>query len=358
MGKILKSGMKKINFKLYIYIGIFCIVYGNTAFSQEVEKSSDSDNVSIIEKMDNYTAEKKALWQGFQPFRRTEAERRMVGWQDPHANISRFWIGDSLNAEAMYGEAFHTDDISAYFTPTVAMEFTAVPVDIGNVKLRLGLGLLMDLNMCVYNEYMPLYGKNFIFSDYVQVEVHLDVIINDIWKVRLIPLRHGCQHNSGDYYGDPLLYDLETTGFADSGNEGMALQVFNLFGWFTFYGGIEANYHYLFEPTFVTLFGAHIGTDMRFPIWGDLSIIAGIYASYDYIQYAERVKELNDEGVYVPSLIGDPEKEWKPTVSVGIGVEIDRMTFSFKYMRRPSQQLHSHREIEERIGFEGAVYVF
>ena len=308
-----------------------------------------SDIETTKEKMDTYAEKTKAKWK-FNPFRRTDIEKRLIGWQDPYANITRFWIGSQLNANQMYPN-LHTENIVLYFSPTVATEFSVVAFDTEKLKFRLGVGVLVELNLGLYGgKKFPIYGKTFLFTDYVQVEVYLDFIIDDSWKFRWIPIRHKCSHASGDILGDPTLHDPIKNAFVDLGYEEMTFSLYYNWSWFTFYGGLGFGYSNLKTTNYASIFSAFWGTDMRVPIWGDMNFIAGLYVSADY----DKINTITrtDSGYQLDHSF----TKWYPTISIGVGLEIDRYILGFKYIRMRSRQVTSYRVIEERIGFEATIF--
>ncbi len=347
---------KILNFVFLVFIFSISILYSQNDNSSIEELEENNTNSSIIEKMENYS-EKKKTNSSYNPFRTTEIERRMVGWQDPNANITRFWIGSVLTAKNMYAnENFLVDNIMLYMTPTIASEFALIPFKIADFKFFVGIGFMLDFNMSVYQNHIPRHGVNSIFSDHMQVEVYIDMIIKEAWKIRFIPLRHRCDHIAGDWYGDPALYNAYSDDYCDTGYENIALQVFNIFGWFTFYGGLEGNINSIIPAipsTFATVFAAHIGTDVRIPIWREISFIAGFYIAANYREYNEKYKTIDEYSLLsYEAIITDTYHKWHPNISIGLGIEIDRYTIGLKYLRKQSEQLHSHKQIEEKLGAE------
>ena len=331
-----------------ILLSIIILLGGISTLSHTQTKS----NIEITkEKMDAYAEKTKAKWK-YNPFRRNDIERRLIGWQDPYANITRFWIGGQLNANQMYPNPnFNTENITLYFSPTIATEFSAIAFDTERLKFRLGVGVLAEFNLALYSgNPFPKYGKTFLFTDYIQVEVYFDFIIDDRWKIRWIPIRHKCSHASGDVYGDPSLHNPETDAFVDLGYEEMNFALYYQWSWFTFYGGIGFGYSNFETTNYATLFSAFWGTDMRIPIWGDINFITGLYVSadYDIINTITRT----DSGYQLDHSF----TKWYPTISIGVGLEIDRYTLGFKYIRMRSRQVTSYRVIEERIGFEASIF--
>lgn len=345
-----------ISFFLYISILNMAIYAQEINSSPNYNQSNDSAN-TLVEKMNSYTDEKEAKW-SFNPFRRTEDERRMIGWQNPNANITRFWAGTLINASDIYtNENFFLDDISIYTMPTLASEFSLVAFEVSKFKFYIGVGFLLDFNMPIYGEHVPRYGYSLILSDHMKFEGYIDMLIDDVWKIRFIPLRHRCDHIGGEWYGDPSLFDQDTGEFCETGYDNMGIDLFHIFGWFTFYGGMEWNMNWLIPATpstFRTLFDAHIGTDIRFPIWGKLSVIAGFYVAATYREYKDLYKAVDPDTLLSDeaTIIGEPYTKWQPTISLGLGLEIDRYSIGLKYIQKPSDQPHSHKEIEQKFGLE------
>lgn len=160
------------------------------------------------------------------------------------------------------------ENVTLYFSPVIATEFSVVAFDVKNLKFRLGVGVLAEFNLALYGgNPLPIYGKTFLFTDYIQVEVYLDFIIDDSWKFRWIPIRHKCSHASGDIYGDPSFHNPVRDKFADLSYEEMLFSIYYQWSWFTFYGGLGFGYSNLNTTNYSTLFSAFWGTDMRVPIW-------------------------------------------------------------------------------------------
>ena len=326
---------------IILFGGVSNLSYAQTASEIETTK----------EKMDAYAEKTKAKWK-YNPFRQTDIEKRLIGWQDPYANITRFWTGAQLNAYQLYPN-LQTEDITIYLSPTIATEFSVVAFDTERLKFRLGVGVLVELNLAAYGtKPFPKYGKNFLFTDYVQVEVYLDFIIDDSWKIRWIPVRHKCSHASGDIFGDPAFHDPDRSAYADLGYEEMIFSVYYQWSWFTFYGGLGFGYTNFKTTNYATLFTAFWGTDMRVPIWGEMNFITGLYVSADY-DIINTITRIDSHPLYQ---LDDSFKKWYPTISIGVGLEIDRYTVGFKYIRMRSRQVTSYRVIEERIGFEASIF--
>ncbi len=345
--------------KLIIVLFSCASIYSQVLYAQQSEEiidNSSDKSETLIEKMENYAAEKEAKWK-YNPFRTTETQRRMIGWQDPNANITRFWMGSILTADEMYTNPnFFLDDITIHTTPTLASEFSLVPFQVGRFKFYIGVGFLLDFNMPIYNEHVPRYGYSLILSDHMQFEAYVDMVIDDVWKLRWVPMRHRCDHIGGEWYGDPSLFDQDTGEFCETGYDNMALQAFNIFGWFTFYGGLEWNMNWLLPATpstFRTLFASHVGTDIRFPIWGKINAIAGIYVAATYREYNEMYKAVDEDTLLSSeAIVTKSYREWHPTISIGLGIEVDRYTIGLKYFRDKSDSPHSHTVVEEKIGLE------
>lgn len=142
-----------------------------------------------------------------------------------------------------------------------------------------------------------------------------------------------------------------TEEFRDSGFEQMQFSLHYKYSWFTFYGGSYFAITGFKKSNFVNLFGIFSGIDFRVPIWGEISFISSIYlaANLDEINTVKRG--------YNSYTILDSYNEWTPSIAIGIGFEIYRITVGVKYEYARSKQLYAYRNMENKIGIEASLYL-
>ena len=307
------------------------------------------------EKMDNYTQKTKMQWE-FNPLKNYETDRYFSGWTDPNAYSSKFWLGDIFNIEQMYNNKnFNFDKMNFYYQPTLATEVTPIVFRYNDVhRFKIGVGYLTHFFLSSYkNGYDQYYGQSLMYGTYMQVEAFFDYIYNNTFKLRFTPLKHICAHISGDILGDPSLYDREKEKFMDCGFEQMQVSAYYKYGWLTFYGGIDFAITGFNKSNIVNLFSAFIGTDLRIPIWGEISFISGIYVSANYDLINDVTRNVNGQRYFINSSY----KQWLPSISVGVGFEIYRVIIGLKYDYSRSKQLYAHKKMESKIGLDISLYL-
>ena len=313
---------------------------------------SQSSNISFKDKMDNYTERVKMQW-SYNPFRNYATDRYFSSWVNPNAYNSKFFIGTIFNIKEMYpNKNFNFDEIQFFYQPTLATEVAPISFKYNEKhRFKIGVGYLTHFFFSKYNEGMSqYYGQSLFYGTYVQVEVFFDYIYNDYFKFRFSPLIHICSHIAGDILGDDNLYDKSTEEFKDCGFEKMQFSAYHKYGWFTFYGGITFALTGFKKSNFVNLFDIFSGIDLRVPIWGEISFIAGIYlgANLDKINTIER-------GINKYTLL-ESYNEWTPSISIGAGFELYRIIIGIKYQYERSKQLYAYRKMESKLGLEASLY--
>lgn len=334
--------------KNYI-IGIIIYVF----FQNVIIYSQDSNSINI--KMDNYTESVKIKWE-FNPLKNYENDRYFAGWLDPDVYNSKFWLGNIFNIKEMYkNNKFNLDKMDFYYQPTLATEIAPIAFQYKDIhRFKIGVGYLTHFFLSKYKKgYSQLYGQSLMYGTYMQVEMFFDYIYNNIFKLRFTPLKHICAHTSGDILGDPNLHDRTKEQFMDTGFEQIQISAYYRYGWFTFYGGMGFAVTGFNKSSILNLFTSFIGTDFRFPIWGEISLISGIYLGikHDLINDIERYS--NNKGYYIKNHY----TQWVPSISVGIGIEIYRMIIGLKYDYHRSKQLYSHKNMENKIGLDISIYL-
>lgn len=326
-----EAGMKKLLFFLFIIMPI------------------DGYTKDVSEELMARQEKVRAQWK-YNPFRTSSRERLLFGWQNPNAFITRFWIGGIPNLPSVFPDPnMKAHDIAIAFAPLLATELNVIPFEVGRLKVRIGVGFLADLNFFVYKSHIKqLYGNTFLVSDFLNVSTFIDFVVDDTWKIRWIPLIHLCSHGGGDYFGDPSLGG--TKEWADMGYESMGFEFYYNWNYFTFYSGMRFGMRGVFESHYATLFSLFAGADVRIPVWGYLNFIAGFFVAGDY----NTINTLQREGNHIETLAS--HKQWNPVFSSALGLELDRLTFSFKYSQMQSRHLVAFRKRDIRYGFETTIY--
>ena len=309
---------------------------------------------SFKEKMDLHSKEVKSEWK-FNPLRVYETDKYLYGWLDPEVYNCKYWIGDIFSIEDMYNNGnYRFDKMSFFHQPTLATEINPIVFNYKDKhRFKIGVGFLTQFFLSVYNpDYKIFYGESLFYGTYMQVEAYFDYIYNDVLRFRFTPIRHICTHIGGDILGDNELYDRNKEEFRDSSIELMHFSLHYKYGYFTFYGGFSFAMTGFDESNFVNLFGLYYGTDFRYPLWGEISLITGFYlgASYDRINTV--LRRSNTDGY---NIVNSYDK-WFPSISVGIGIEIYRFVIGVKYEYMRSRQLYSYKKMENKLGLEVSLF--
>ena len=146
--------------------------------------------------------------------------------------------------------------------------------------------------------------------------------------------------------------DKNKEEFRDVGFEQMHLSAAYRWGWFSFYGGTSFAITGFKKSNIVNLFNIYTGIDFRFPIWGEISLVTGVYAGAFLDEINTIIRDKKGDGY--PAL--NSKNEWSPSVSVGIGFEIYRFIIGVKYEYLRSKQLYAYRKMESRIGLEASLF--
>lgn len=331
-----------------IYSILFIILLSALLYSQ-------NDN-SIENKMKNYEKKIKLKWK-YNPLRVYETDKYFSPWLDSDNYNSSFWFGDILNIKSLYrNNNFNLDNVVLYFSPKLAVDLAPIAFNIEGDKhrFRIGVGYALKLFFSSYKKGQDqLYGSTFLYGTYMQVEAYFEYIFDNKFKIRFAPLRHICSQISGDILGDNTLYNKSKEEFRDVGFEQMHLSAYYKYGWFSFYGGTSFAVTGFNISNIVNLFNIYSGTEIRIPLWGEISLITGIYTGlfFDKINTINRTK---GRGQGYP--ITETHNELSPSISTGIGFEIYRFVIGMKYEYSRSKQLYSYRKMESRIGLDASLF--
>ena len=319
-----------------------------SVYGQDTAKKSSIEITD--QKMKEHTEKTRAQWK-YNPFRVSAAEKKLIGWLDPNSYITSLWIGDLLSKkENLTDPNWNLDKAYIYYSIKVASEVNPIAFTINNFTFRMGIAFSADIQLIGYSGYGFVYGSDLIISDYMRIGMHFDFIWDEKLKFRWSPMVHECAHVSGDYQSDPSFDPAGKKTIADLGVEGMMFELFYNWQFFTFYGGMQFNYNNPSNGAYATLFGFHIGTDVRVPVWGQINFITGVHFGMNY----DMVREI--EVTAGPMDIKSVNKDWYPTIVVGAGFEFDRFTIGFKYSYLRSRHMISYTTMEHKVGVDMSIF--
>ena len=339
---------------------LLLILISTSIYGQDVQAGAKKNTMEIMDqKMKEHTEKTKAQWK-YNPFRVSAAEKKLIGWLDPNSYISSVWIGDVLSKEQNLTDPnWQLDKVYVFYSIKVATEANPIAFTIDNFTFRMGLAFSADIQLLGYSsDVNHLYGTDIIISDYMRINMHFDFIWDEKLKFRWSPMVHECAHVSGDYLGDSGFDDGIKRGVPDLGIEGMMFELFYNWRFFTFYGGLQFNYSRPYDPvknwitSYATLFGFHLGTDVRVPVWGEMNFVVGIHfgMNYDMVRIIEA--KADDSAFEAVS----ETKAWYPTIVLGAGFEFDRYIVSAKYSRMRSKHMISYTTYEEKVGIDFSIF--
>ena len=225
----------------------------------------------------------------------------------------------------------------------------------------MGVAFSADIQLLGYDDFRHLYGADIIISDYMRINMHFDFIWDEKLKFRWTPMVHECAHISGYYQGDPNFDPEGKKKVADLGVEGMMFELFYNWQFFTFYGGLQFNYTKggggggvagNMVSAYATLFGFHLGTDVRIPVWGKINFVTGIHFGLNDDSVRE-IRTVVEDGIFD---IVNETKAWYPTIVIGAGFEFDRFIMSAKYSRMRSKHMISYTTYEEKVGIDMSIF--
>lgn len=338
---------------------LLLILISTSIYGQEAQEGAKKNTMEIMEqKMKEHTEKTQAKWK-YNPFRVSAAEKKLVGWLDPNTFITTLWIGDVLSKEQNLTDPhWNLDSVYIFYSMKVATEINPVSFTINNFTFRWGIAFSADIQLLGYDDdFRHLYGADVIISDYMRINMHFDFIWDEKLKFRWTPMVHECAHVSGDYQGDPNFDPEGKKKIADLGIEGMMFELFYNWQFFTFYGGIQFNYTdgddvaNNMVSAYATIFGFHIGTDLRIPIWGQINFVAGIHFGLNYDMVRDIIATPESKFDIVSAT-----QAWYPTIVIGTGFEFDRFIISAKYSRMRSKHMISYTTYEEKAGIDISIF--
>ncbi len=330
---------------------LLLILISTSIYGQEAQEGAKKNTMEIMDqKMKEHTEKTKAQWK-YNPFRVSAAEKKLIGWLDPNSFITTLWVGDLLSKEQNLTDPnWNLDKAYIFYSIRLASEINPIAFTIDNFTFRLGIAFSADILLLGYSGFEHNYGADIIISDYMRFNMHFDFIWDEKLKFRWTPMVHECAHVSGDYQSDPGFGDAGKKTIPDLGQEGMMFELFYNWQFFTFYGGLQFNLVSNELDAFTTLFGFHLGTDLRVPVWGKINFIAGIHFGLNY----EAVNIMNVTADAIEHVSGT--KAWYPNVAIGLGFEFDRFIIGAKYSRMRSRHMISYTTYEEKAGIDISIF--
>ncbi|WP_157143817.1 hypothetical protein [Brachyspira pilosicoli] len=310
---------------------------------------------SLEQKMESYSQKVKTQWK-YNPLRNPETDKYFSGYADINNYNTKFWFGTIFNANKLYNNKnFTIDKVIIFHSPTLSTELAPIAFNINEEthRIRIGVAYSAKFNFAHYQyKYDKLYGTSFLFSTYMQVEAYFDYIFKNKLKIRFAPLKHVCYHMGGDILGDDSLHNKIDDEFIDVGFEQMHIAAYYRWGWFSFYGGTLFAITGFKKSNLVNIFTIYAGSDFRFPLWGEMNLIAGFYVAGEYDEFNRIDRKATGEGYNAIESI----YKWSPSVSVALGLEIYRFAIGIKYEYLRSRQLYAFKKMESKIGLEASLF--
>ncbi|MGL5722224.1 MAG: hypothetical protein ACRCY4_07490 [Brevinema sp.] len=320
--------------------------------------AQDTNNVqkkSLAQRFDGFVEKKSQEW-AYNPFRRSNNEMNMVGRSNPWAFLTRFGIGalPSLGAALPAETLFQADRVILSMTPQIGSEINVIPFEIGRVKTRIGVAVSAEFHLLLFDKVRHFYGKNYILSDTIAVAPFVDLVIDDRWKLRWIPVLHQCSHYSGDFLGDPDI--VSGTAFLDYGQESMGFELYYARPWVTAYIGTSFQVGTgAYASAYGNLFSAFVGFDLRVPMWGNLLFLFTSHLGLE-VNIINIGADRERVGDIVEFVIGTPVTHLDPVAVVGAGVQIDRYSIVLRYAIFRSKHIPLFHMYEQRVGMDFALY--
>lgn len=331
------------------------------------EKSSVINSMDVAAKaMDQYTEKVGFQWL-MNPFNRPKTDKNFSPWTDPLAYNSYWYVYYPPKVDTAYDRnKFKLDNVIFYHSPQLGTSVNPIAFGFDDLKYRfyIGVGFLWNGYFMMYGKgASQLYGTHLFLNSVIQVEPFIDFIYKDNLRIRLTPIRHICYHMSGDILGDSALHQLDSDidpntplasgceNYKDVGFEQVHLSANYRLGWFNFYGGLAGAVTNYDSCSYINLLYFYSGTEMRFPIWGDLKLIAGIHVGGNYDKLADLKHNLNDNTYEIIN----PRYQLTPIISAGIGFGIDNWVMGLKFDYGRTRQIYALDYMESRIGFSACL---
>ena len=334
-------------------------------FSEEVTK------VSLLEKandlaisMDDITTKKKGEW-SFNAYEHKFTDKYFSPWVDPLAYNSYWYMYYPPKVREYYdAEKFKLDNVLFYHNPQLGTSIAPIAFAFDELKYRfyIGVGFLMSGHFLMLGHGATLYyGTHLFLNSVIQVEPYIDFIYKDNLRIRLTPIRHVCYHMSGDILGDNELHtdsrDPSTIGtidrYKDVGFEQVHASANYRWGWFNFYGGVAAAVTNFWKCSYINLAYLYAGAEMKYPVFGDFNIIAGLHLGANYDRLGDLTHNMDDNTYSIKNTY----EEWTPLISAGLGFGIHDWIIGLKFDYGRSRQIYAVEHMESRIGLSAYLYL-
>ena len=332
-----------------------------------VEEKNINKAEEIASSMDSYTENKKIQW-SFNPYKRNFEDKYFNPWVDPLSYNSFWFMYYPPKVREYYdAERFKLDNVLFYHNPQLGTQISPIAFAFDNLKYRfyIGVGFLMSGHFLMLGGgATQYYGTHIFLNSLIQVEPYIDFIYKDNLRIRLTPIRHICYHMSGDILGDSNLHKnsqtispsdkyYKTDKYKDIGFEQIHASVNYRWGWFNFYGGLAGAVTNINVCTCINLFNFYGGAEMKYPILGDLNLIAGLHLGGNYDKLGDLTHHI-DTNTYSLSNV---YYEFTPVISAGVGLGIHDWIIGFKFDYMRSRQIYAVEHMEMRMGLSACLYL-
>ncbi|MGL5721769.1 MAG: hypothetical protein ACRCY4_05150 [Brevinema sp.] len=263
-------------------------------------------------------------------FRRFDEDRYFIGWQNPRAFITRFFVFTNFQlTNALL--ARDPINVARWNFPGVLTAMDArISTEIYLIRSRY-VGVLvagaLEIPMLARMDTVS------VFAVTGEAALTFEFYLPKDWRIRFTPVFHQSTHLADGFRGDPRTFDLLSYEF-------MAFELYKRWKWFTFYGGIEITYNSPAER--LLRLRMHVGTDFRYPIWNEIGFITGINIG---MLYDEHIRENpSAEGVH-------------PAINFAVGFEFSRVMLAIKISYQRPFEAPSYDFQQTKIGIEASFFL-
>ena len=103
--------------------------------------NAQNTNLSIEQKMDNYSQKVKTQWK-YNPLRNPETDKYFSGYADINNYNTKFWFGTIFNAEKLYNNKnFTINKVIIFHSPTLSTELAPIAFNINEETHRIRIGV-------------------------------------------------------------------------------------------------------------------------------------------------------------------------------------------------------------------------
>ncbi|MGL5254112.1 MAG: hypothetical protein ACRC9L_03765 [Brevinema sp.] len=263
-------------------------------------------------------------------FRRFDEDRYFVGWQNPRAFNTRFFVFTNLQLTnsllARDPGSVNRWDFSGILTAMDARLATEVFL----IRSRY-VGILVSGALEI-----PMLARAntvSVFAVTGEAALTFEFYLPRDWRIRFVPVFHQSTHLADGFRGNQLSFDLLSYEF-------MAFELYKRWRMFSFYGGIEITYNSPAER--LLRLRTHVGVDFRYQIWNEIGFITGINIA---ILYDEHIRNNSSaEGVH-------------PAINFAVGFEFSRVMLAFKISYQRPFEAPSYDFQQTKIGIETSFFL-